>query len=145
MICQHCGRENFSHASYCAACGAPVGGNQTYGSDPSQWSGAGTYAAPKSRSNTALAVISYFTFIGLVIAFLLGDRDDEYLRYHENQALNMAIAGLICTVLSWSALLSPLAFVGSVFVAICTIVGIVYAATGQAKPVLFFANWQLIK
>ena len=145
MICQQCGHENFGHAAYCASCGAPVGGGATYGSDPSQWSGAGTYAAPRSGSNRALAVISYFTFIGLIIAIFCGDKDDEYLRFHENQALVMSIAGLIFAVVSWVPILQPLAWLGSLFVGICAIFGIIYAAQGRSKPVLFFSDWQLIK
>lgn len=144
MICQQCGRENYNHATFCAECGARVGG-QTYGSDPSQWQHANTYSMPKSGSNRALAVISYFTIIGLLVAIFCGDKDDEYLRFHENQALVMSIAGIICAIFSWLPLLQPLAWLGSMFVGVCAIFGIIYAAKGWAKPVLFFSDWQIIK
>ena len=54
------------------------------------------------NNSRTLAVVSYITWIGWLIAFILRDRRDAFVAHHLNQALLinlLKIAGAICVAL----------------------------------------------
>lgn len=88
-----------------------------------------------NKNSKLCAVISYITWIGWIIAFVLHDKKDSFVRQHLNQALVLNIIGFV------TGLITRL---GNVFGAICTVIdvvvlvlcilGIVRAAQGKDEP-----------
>ncbi|WP_316826150.1 DUF4870 domain-containing protein [Pedobacter miscanthi] len=91
-------------------------------------------------NNKSLAIISYITIIGWLIAYFIGkDKADALLKYHLRQSLGLAIVNIIFSVvLNIVATLIPslsfLGLIGFVFI-ILWIMGIINAANGALKPV----------
>ncbi len=79
------------------------------------------------------ALVSYFTWIGWLIAYFTGQKEDEFAKHHLNQTLIIFIIGII-----------PLG-VTQVFSTILWIMGLINAIQGEAKPLPLIGNWHLIK
>lgn len=95
----------------------------------------------------AIAIIAYLTIIGFIVAYLLNnDKRNSYAAYHIRQGLGVGltsiVAGMIGVVpfLGWIAALAVI-----VLYVIMLITGIITAANGQEKPVMFmgkkFEEW----
>ncbi|MCH5205486.1 MAG: hypothetical protein J1F09_00950 [Oscillospiraceae bacterium] len=81
-------------------------------------------------------IVAYLTWIGLLIAFLAGDK--EGAKFHINQALVLLLFGL----------LGAIPFIGwiwDVFVFVCWIIGFVGALQGQEKEVPLLGKIKIIK
>ena len=81
-------------------------------------------------------IVAYLTWIGLLIAIILGDR--EGAKFHLNQALVIWLVGF----------LSFIPFVGwiiSVFCFICAIIGLIGALKEEEKSVPILGKYQLLK
>ncbi|GAA4196749.1 hypothetical protein GCM10022289_02950 [Pedobacter jeongneungensis] len=91
-------------------------------------------------NNKSLAIISYITIIGWLIAYFIGkDKADTLLKYHLRQSLGLAIVSIIFNVAftiiaSIVPALSFLGLIGYAFI-ILWILGIINAANGALKPV----------
>ncbi len=82
------------------------------------------------------SIIGYITWIGLLIALCVGDRDGA--RFHLNQALVIFLFGL----------LTPIPCIGQIwgiFIIICWIMGLIAAINQEEKPVPLIGNITLIK
>ncbi|MBQ4382831.1 MAG: hypothetical protein II794_08860 [Oscillospiraceae bacterium] len=81
-------------------------------------------------------IVAYITWIGWIIAFLVGDR--ENCKFHLNQALVLNIASLlaIIPVIGW--ILAIVVFIG-------WIIGIMGAVRGQENKVPVLGDLQLLK
>lgn len=83
------------------------------------------------------AIISYITFIGLIVAYLMNnEKQNEFAKFHIGQSLRVVIAGLANSVLSWflpSALGIITTVIGFLLLALI-ILGIVNAVNGKATP-----------
>ena len=91
-------------------------------------------------------IVAYITWIGLVIAFVLGDR--EGAKFHLNQALVLTVCGVIWTivyrvaygiirVISFGLLtgiMGALNALVTVVLLVLTIMGLVNAIQGEEKP-----------
>ncbi|MDR1789842.1 MAG: hypothetical protein LBR12_05830 [Opitutaceae bacterium] len=83
-----------------------------------------------------VAVVSYLTLIGFVIAVVLHSQKKTPLgAFHLSQTLGLLLAGLalgfvcIIPVLGWLV-----AIVGSLFLFVCWILGLIAAIGGEQKP-----------
>ena len=77
-----------------------------------------------------LAIVSYITLIGLILAFILNnDKKNEFTKFHIRQALMLFLCGL---VLGWIPLLG---LVVGLAIFIFWIMGLICAIQGQAKEV----------
>ncbi|WP_025142584.1 DUF4870 domain-containing protein [Pedobacter jeongneungensis] len=91
-------------------------------------------------NNKSLAIISYITIIGWLIAYFIGkDKADALLKYHLRQSLGLAIVNIIFSVVlnivaTMIPSLSFLGLIGFVFI-ILWIMGMINAANGAMKPV----------
>ncbi|MEN8225790.1 MAG: hypothetical protein ABFS05_10570 [Bacteroidota bacterium] len=85
----------------------------------------------QSSSNAQLiAIVSYLTFIGWIIAFVLYQNDkSELASCHIRQSLGLFILGII---LFW---IPVLGWILSLVVLVLWIIGLIYAAQGEAKPI----------
>ena len=80
-------------------------------------------------------IVAYLTWVGLIIAFVAGDR--EASRFHLNQSLVIWIAAtLISIAAKWLPLFGWLVgLVGGLFCALCWFIGIINAIQGVEKEV----------
>ena len=88
-------------------------------------------------------IVAYLTWVGLIIAFVIGDR--ERSKFHLNQSLVIWLAGTIVGFVSWIPLIGGLiSAVGGLFCAVCWFIGLIGAIQGQEKPVPFLGQFTLI-
>ena len=91
-------------------------------------------AKPKQENETLIAALSYIV-IG-ILWWLIDEnyKKNEYVKFHIKQSLILLIAGVIVRFAGWVPFSGNLiSTVGSIFVFILMILGIVNAAKGQKK------------
>lgn len=89
-------------------------------------------------------IVAYLTWIGLVIAFVAGDK--EGAKFHLNQALVIFLAGIILGVVGVIPILGWIvALVGSIFLFVCWIMGFIYAIQDVEKEVPLIGKFKLLK
>ena len=103
-------------------------------------------------------VVAYLTWVGLLIAYLAGDR--EGAKFHLNQALVIWLAGTIFGIatgilsvlsglplLGWivAALVGLISLVGGIFFFVCWLMGLIYAIQEQEKEVPLLGKIRLLK
>lgn len=82
-------------------------------------------------------IVAYLTWIGLLIAYLAGDKEGG--KFHLNQALVLflfSLAGAIIPFIGWA---------WDVFVFVCWIIGFVAACQGQEKEVPLLGKIKILK
>ena len=90
------------------------------------------------------SVVAYLTWIGLIIAFVAGDK--EGAKFHLNQALVIWLAGTILGIVAVIPILGWIVgLVGSIFLFVCWIMGLVYAIQEQEKEVPILGKFKLLK
>lgn len=98
-------------------------------------------------------IVCYITWVGWIIALIMGEQDDEFVKHHLNQALILNICATICSAISgalaWIPLIRVLAaivfgFIGLV-IFIMAIVGIISAANNSTKPLPVVGEIKLMK
>ncbi|MCR5425803.1 MAG: zinc ribbon domain-containing protein [Lachnospiraceae bacterium] len=163
--CTNCGSVLPEGANHCPICGAAVAAaapvnpqpqaapnpqpqpqpqayQQPVYQQPVYQAPAMVYAKPENPCDKMLGIIAaLFGIYGVIIAYFGGDVNgyrSEYLKFFANQSLVMFLFSL----------LSVIPFIGwiwGLFVFVCTIIAIVNACKGLAKPVLFFGTLRIIK
>ena len=95
-------------------------------------------------SKKATDIIAYLTWVGLIIAFVAGDR--EASKFHLNQSLVIWLTGI---VLGFVAIIPILGWIicllGGIFCAVCWFIGIINAIQGIEKPVPLLGKLQLLQ
>jgi uncharacterized membrane protein len=84
-----------------------------------------------------IAIISYITFIGLIIAYVMNSsKKNAFAEFHIGQSLRIVIAGLLNTVLSWilPSSLGIIVTIISLLLLVLIILGIVNAANRKTEP-----------
>ena len=82
----------------------------------------------------ATDIVAYLTWVGLLIAFVAGDREGS--RFHLNHSLVIWLAGTVLGFVARFPLLGwIIGSVGGIFCAICWFIGIVNAIQGVEKEV----------
>ena len=82
------------------------------------------------------SIVAYLTWIGLLIAILLGDR--EGAKFHVNQALVIWLFGLL-------AVIPCVGWIWGIFCFVCAIIGFVSALNGTEKEVPLLGRVKLLK
>lgn len=89
-------------------------------------------------------VVAYLTWVGLVIAFVIGDREGS--KFHINQSLVIWLVGTVAGLLNVVPLVGGLiSVVGGLFCAVCWFIGIINAIQGIEKPVPLLGQIKLLK
>lgn len=90
-----------------------------------------------SPEGKKIAIISYLTVIGLIIAFIMNnDKKDPYGSYHIRQAVGLAVTGLVMGVIGMIPILGWLiVIIGSFVLLYMWIMGLVNAINEKEKPV----------
>jgi len=81
-------------------------------------------------------IVAYITWIGLLIAIILGDR--EGAKFHVNQALVIWLAGLLGAI-------PCLGWIWGIFCFICAVMGFIAAINGEEKSVPLLGKIKLLK
>jgi uncharacterized membrane protein len=82
------------------------------------------------------SIVAYLTWIGLLIAILLGDR--EGAKFHVNQALVIWLFGLLGAI-------PCIGWIWGIFCFICAIIGFISALNGTEKEVPLLGRVKLLK
>ena len=96
-----------------------------------------------------VAIISYLTFIGWVIAYVMyGNNKQPLSAYHIKQSLGIMITGVLFYILQFMLLFVP--FIGwlitlimipiGLLLFICWLIGLIAAINGEEKPVPLIGN-----
>ena len=81
-------------------------------------------------------IVAYLTWIGLLIAILLGDR--EGAKFHVNQALVIWLFGLLSAI-------PCVGWIWGIFCLVCAIIGFISALNGTEKEVPLLGRVKLLK
>ena len=82
-------------------------------------------------------IVAYLTWIGLLIAFLAGDK--EGAKFHINQGLVLLLASLVCGIIPF------LGWAAEIFVFVCWIIAFIGAVQGQEKEMPLLGKIKIIK
>ena len=95
-------------------------------------------------SARSTGIIAYITWIGMIIALLMGDKQGG--KFHVNQALVIkAVLIALTIVASWIPFIGTIvAFVGTIFCYVCWGLGLYYAWTEQEKEVPLIGQIRLL-
>lgn len=92
----------------------------------------------------ATGIVAYLTWIGLLIAFLAGDK--EGAKFHLNQALVIWIGYIIAGAVGYIPLVGWIvALILDVFLFVCVIIGLVGAVQGQEKEIPLIGSFKILK
>ncbi len=89
-----------------------------------------------------IAIISYLTVFGLIIAFVLNnDKKNSFASYHIRQSLGIGLTGLALSIVGVIPLLRWIvSIVGAILLVVMWIQGLLSALSGQEKPVLLLGD-----
>ena len=85
-------------------------------------------------------IVAYITWIGLVIAFVLGDREGAKL--HEKKSLDQALVIWLAGLLSF---IPCIGWLWGIFCFICAVMGFISAVNGEEKAVPLLGQIRLLK
>ncbi|MBN2422857.1 hypothetical protein JXB41_06525 [Candidatus Woesearchaeota archaeon] len=85
------------------------------------------------------AIISYITWVGLLIAFLMNnDKKNGFAKFHIRQSLLLTLAGIAGSFIFWIPLIG---WILAVCLLVFWIMGLVYAIKGEAKEVPYVGKY----
>lgn len=97
------------------------------------------------NNRNIIALISYITWVGFIIALVMGDRSDRFIMHHLNQALVLNIASIVGGVLAVIPLLGSMAAsIVSLAVFVLDVMGIISAYRGSTDPLPLIGNIHLM-
>ena len=94
-----------------------------------------------------IAIIAYLTIIGLIIAFLLNnDKKQEFSSYHIRQSMGLALCSVALFIVGMIPVLGWIvSFLGSIFLLLLWVLGLLNAINNEIKPVPvlgeYFEEW----
>lgn len=96
----------------------------------------------KNQDNKGIGIISYFTWIGLLVAFILNrEKNDPFVKFHIRQNLGLFVLGLVAGLLHYiPAVGGIVAYVAFTALFIFWVIGLIGAINGKEKEVPFIGN-----
>lgn len=100
----------------------------------------------EGMSGKNIAIISYITLIGWIIAFVMNQKSkDNFASFHIRQMLGLLITGVATNFLYYVPFVSIVSMVLSLGLVVLWVLGIISAANGEEKPVPvlgeFYQEW----
>ncbi len=167
-FCEKCGAP-LNGEKFCPNCGAPVA------AAPAAPAAAPAPAAPQApqtadakdaSDNKVMAILAYLGI--LVLVPLFAAKDSKFAKFHTNQGLTLAIAGVVLFLLnmliSWATTTTKyiwgipypdhswvyyiwaiIYWVACIFLLVLCIMGIINAAKGECKELPITGKFQLLK
>lgn len=100
-----------------------------------------------AEKNKAMAIVGYIIPILFFIPLVTEAKNSPFAKFHANQQLNLLLAAIVVNVvggiipfIGWFILL-PL---GSIFLIVVAIMGIIHAAKGEMKELPLIGGFKLI-
>ena len=92
-----------------------------------------------------IAIISYITFIGLIIAFIMNnDKKNPFASFHIRQMVGLSLVAILNSFII-ARISAPVSMVISIGILVLWTIGLIGAAQGQMKkvPLLgdYFQDW----
>ncbi|WP_409150573.1 DUF4870 domain-containing protein [Sphingobacterium sp. BS-2] len=96
----------------------------------------------KNQDNKGIGIISYLTWIGLLVAFILNrEKNDPFVKFHIRQNLGLFVLGLVAGVLHYiPAAGGIVAYVAFTALFIFWVIGLIGAINGKEKEVPLIGN-----
>ena len=94
-------------------------------------------------NKTLTSIFAYIGIIFWLIAYIAGDK--EGAKFHLNQGLVLAIAGVVASILSQIPIIWIVGSIISVICLVFAVLGIISAAKGEEKPLPIIGNIQILK
>ncbi|WP_312697845.1 DUF4870 domain-containing protein [Sphingobacterium mizutaii] len=96
----------------------------------------------KNQDNKGIGIISYLTWIGLLLAFILNrEKNDPFVKFHIRQNLGLFVLGLVAGVLHYiPAVGGIVAYVAFTALFIFWVIGLIAAINGKEKEVPIIGN-----
>jgi uncharacterized membrane protein len=133
--CPHCGAEIADDVRFCPTCGKETVVVVAASSDPE-------FDAQDIADNKMLAMLGYLT---MGILPMIGARNSAFAMHHTNQALWIFIGSLLCGLVCIIPFLGWIVgLVGSIFLLVCEIMGIVRALKGSGAYLPFVKGLPVI-
>ena len=101
---------------------------------------------PQKEDNT-IAVISYITFIGWIIAAIMfSNKKSELAAYHLRDMLGLILTSLVLWVIGFIPFIGPIVYLlGLIFLFVLWLIGLINAINGVMKPLpvigTMFQKW----
>ena len=132
--CPHCGAEIADDVRFCPTCGKETVVTAT-AVDPQ-------FDAQDIADHRILAMLGY---LSMGVLPMLGCRDSAYAMHHVNQALWIFIGSLLCGLVCIIPLLGWIVgAIGSIFLLVCEIIGIIRALKGSGAYLPFVKGLPVI-
>lgn len=95
-----------------------------------------------STDEKNIAIISYITLIGLIVAFIMNnDKKQVFPSYHIKQSLGLGLTGLALSVVGMIPILGWIvSFLGFLALLYLWIIGLVNAISGKQQPIPFLGK-----
>ena len=102
-------------------------------------------------------IVAYLTWIGLVISFVAGEKDDEFAKFHQNQSLVITIASIAISLMCFifgiigavvpilGVLLGLISGILGLAVFVFFIMGLINAINNEMKPLPLIGGIKIIK
>ncbi len=99
-----------------------------------------------SKKSKAAAIISYlFVWIGVIVAFILRDKDDALSRHHLNQAIVLSTLECIASLMiKLGGIFAVVGEVADVALLILILMGVYRAAKGSDEPLPIIGNIKML-
>ncbi|PKD20848.1 hypothetical protein APR41_12460 [Salegentibacter salinarum] len=96
----------------------------------------------EKTEDKSIGIIAYLTLIGLVAAFIMNkDKNNEFATYHIKQSLGLCLVGFAIFIVGLIPILGwIISFLGSLFLLVFWIMGLLNAINGKEKPVPALGN-----
>ncbi len=160
MFCANCGKEVAENMSFCPECGAKLvrpGENvdpepevlheSEYDEIPPRqdyqqgYQNDGPTAfferSGDPQTNRVVGIVCYLTWIGWIIAAILGDKNDTFVKFHLNQSLCLNVAGIILVVLTVIPIVNIICIILLIILFIFWLIAFVNACAGNMREVFF--------
>ena len=90
-------------------------------------------ASKKSDEGKIIEILSYITWVGLVIAIVLNiEKKNEFGKFHIRQALLIMIIWLIAVFIIW---IPVIGWIIGILLFVLWLLGLIYAIQGQKKEI----------
>lgn len=86
-------------------------------------------------------IAAYITWIGFILSFIIGAKDDEFVKFHQNQALVILIGQTASALLVFIYV----GYLTNVVFFVLWVMGLVNAINNEMKPLPVISEIKLIK
>ena len=89
------------------------------------------------QMNRVMGIVCYLTWIGWIVAAIVGDKEDTFVKFHLNQSLCLNIAALILGILMVVPIVNIICIILFIVLFIFWLIAFINACSGNMKEVFF--------